>query len=224
MSNALFTFAKDDMICETYPTGGLGCNTSLLYSQKTRETIIVDPGNDFEFLKNMIEKKSLKVLHYIHTHAHFDHIGRTPDLMAYMPAQCWLHRKDFFLYEALPLQARYFGATAANPIPLEDDLKDDQEFSLGSLSLLKTIHTPGHTPGSCSFFSEVFDGPLCFSGDTLFKQSIGRTDLPGGDSQLITKSIRGRLYSLPDETICIPGHGPLTLLHEEKRFNPYVRA
>ena len=126
-----------------------------------------------------------------------------------------------------------FGQHISPPKPIDFDIKDEQTFGLDLADhktleksvfapFLKTLHTPGHTPGSCCFYSEYFDEPLLLSGDTLFRESIGRTDLPGGDSGQIIKSIKQRVLPLATETYCIPGHGPTTTIYHEKKNNPFV--
>ena len=136
-----------------------------------------------------------------------------------------LHKGDQFLYDMLPMQGKFFGQTVGTPKVLDAHLEDGETFSFedGEInSFLTTLHTPGHTPGSCCFYSEYFDEPQLFAGDTLFSESIGRTDLPGGDGRQIIKSIKDRLLTLPDETKVIAGHGPATVIHHEKKFNPFL--
>ena len=136
-----------------------------------------------------------------------------------------LHKGDQFLYDMLPQQGLYFGQQVGTPKPLDAHLEDGETFSFEDSEIntfLTTMHTPGHTPGSCCFYSEYFETPQLFAGDTLFQQSIGRTDLPGGDGRLIIKSIKERLLVLPDETKVIAGHGPATYIQREKKFNPFL--
>ncbi len=208
----------------TFPIGNYQCNCSIFTNKVTKETIIVDPGNDEATILNFIKKNSLKVTHLIHTHAHFDHIGSSSQLKEKLNSTLYLHAKDLFLYQALPMQASFFNQKIPPPIELKDFLEDEQEFSLeNGNNFLKTIYSPGHTPGSCSFLCNLFDVPLLLSGDTLFQNSIGRTDLPGGDSALILKSIKNRLFTLPEETLVVTGHGPATSIQREKRTNPFFR-
>lgn len=138
-----------------------------------------------------------------------------------------LHQDDQFLYDMLQTQGQWFGMKLDAPGKIDSHLRDGEEFGLGVADeqlkkFLKTYHTPGHTPGSCCFYLEQTEGPVLFSGDTLFSNSIGRTDLPGGDSSLIVKSIKNRLFTLPDETRVVTGHGPDTTLYHEKNYNPFV--
>jgi glyoxylase-like metal-dependent hydrolase (beta-lactamase superfamily II) len=201
--------------------GSLGCNTTVLIAKATREAIFVDPGDQSQsFLEKIKPFNISKVLMLLHTHAHFDHIGAAHQLRSDLQTRVLLHKEDQFLYDSLKIQAAWFKVIIENPGPIDAYLEQDQVFQLSDLDL-KTIHTPGHTPGSCCFYTEALGEPLLLSGDTLFRRSIGRTDLPGGDSKQILKSIREHLWSLPEETICIPGHGSKTRIYEEKLENPF---
>ena len=216
---------KNSLILISFPVGSYQCNCSILYSDKTREAIIIDPGNDHTFILKKISDLNLKVKKLLHTHAHFDHIGRSTEVANATGATLHLHKGDQFLYDALPMQGTFFRQIVGIPKAIDSYLEDGEEFGFEDPEMknfLKTIHTPGHTPGSCSFYTEYFDEPIAFAGDTLFQQSIGRTDLPGGDSNLIIKSIKSRLLTLPDETKVIAGHGPDTRIFDEKKYNPFV--
>lgn len=216
---------KNSLILISFPVGSYQCNCSILYSDKTREAIIIDPGNDHDLLLKKIKDLNIKVKKLLHTHAHFDHIGRSSEVAHATGATLHLHKGDQFLYDALPQQGMFFRQIVGTPKAIDSYLEDGEEFGFEDpefKNFLKTIHTPGHTPGSCSFYTEYFDTPQLFAGDTLFQQSIGRTDLPGGDTNLILKSIKSRLLILPDETNVITGHGPETNIYDEKKFNPFV--
>ncbi len=219
----------------TFPVGQLGCNCSIIYSSETREAIAVDPGNDAEVFLRKVAELKVTVKYLLHTHAHFDHIGHADIIRDKLGTPIYLHKKDLFLYDALLLQASYFGQKVAEPKGIDRFIEDEEEFSLKIgdsqfqdkrllRTVLKSIHTPGHTPGSCSFYSEdLGNAPILFSGDTLFANSIGRTDLPGGNFDQIISSIKKRVLSLPSETLVIPGHGQSTSLHHEARYNPFLR-
>lgn len=220
---------KDSLVLESFPVGTLSCNCSVIYDVKTREAIIIDPGNDLEFILSYVKKEKLKVGQLLHTHAHFDHIGASSALGEKLACPVLLHQGDLSLYKKLPFQAMFFGEVCSVPRDPDRMIHDEELFGFnqnpeGSGALrdfLKALHTPGHTEGSCSFYTEFFHEPLLLSGDTLFKGSIGRTDLPGGDHDTLVKSIRNRILPLPEETVCIPGHGPGTRIYEEVRSNPY---
>jgi glyoxylase-like metal-dependent hydrolase (beta-lactamase superfamily II) len=197
----------------------------VVYSKKTREAIAFDPGNDLEGFLKFCESLGVKLKALFHTHAHFDHIGCSYEVSQKFEIPLFLHPEDKFLYDALPTQGMWFGCQVPKPGPLKHFLEDGMELGINDLELAKifnVLHTPGHTPGSVCFYSESFEkAPILLTGDTLFKQSIGRTDLPGGDFDRIKKSIKQRLFTLPEETCCLPGHGPETRIYEEKRKNPF---
>ena len=158
----------------------------------------------------------------LHTHAHFDHISGTRGVKEKTGAAIRLHPADRPLYDALPDQAAMFGIPAGEPLPIDAPIEDGETISFGNHSVT-AIHTPGHTPGSTCYLLEG-ENPALFAGDTLFRRSIGRTDLWGGDTDTILESIRTRLYSLPEATPVVCGHGPGTTIGEEKRANPFVRG
>jgi hydroxyacylglutathione hydrolase len=216
---------KDDLVLESFAVGSFRCNCSLIYSESTKEAIVVDPGNDLEQIMGLIKERSLNVVKLLHTHAHFDHIGQSAEVSRLTGATSHLHNEDMFLYEALAQQGMFFNQPVAKAGEIHSHLQDNESFSLESIHLkefLHTIHTPGHTPGSCCFYTDFFDSPVLLAGDTLFQGSIGRTDLPGGDSNQIIKSIKTRLITLPSETQVITGHGPKTVIHKEKSHNPFL--
>jgi hydroxyacylglutathione hydrolase len=202
---------KNTLNLVSFPIGSYACNCSILYSDKTREAIIIDPGNDLETISRRVDDLKINVKKLIHTHAHFDHIGRSSELSVKTGATIHLHKGDQFLYDQLPMQGKFFRQDVGTPRPIDFYLEDEEDFAFEDPEIktfLKTIYTPGHTPGSCCFYCDYFDRPILFAGDTLFQQSIGRTDLPGGDSNQIIKSIKNRLLVLPDETNVVAGHGP----------------
>jgi glyoxylase-like metal-dependent hydrolase (beta-lactamase superfamily II) len=219
------TLKKNSLNLVSFPVGSYQCNCSILFSDKTREAIIIDPGNDHDFILKVIQDLKINVKKLLHTHAHFDHIGRSTEVSNATGATMHLHKGDQFLYDMLPMQGQYFGQRVGTPKPLDSYIEDGETFGFEDSEIktfLSTLHTPGHTPGSCCFYSEYFDTPQLFAGDTLFQQSIGRTDLPGGNTDQILKSIKERLLTLPEETTVIAGHGPSTVIYREKKFNPFL--
>ncbi len=217
---------------ETFPIGSLACNCSIIYSPETKEAIAIDPGNDAEAFLRKVKELGVTVKALLHTHAHFDHIGQSNSVKKMLNVPIYLHKDDLFLYENLPQQGRFFGLTLDEPAALDGYIEDESEWKIHLLgselkeptlqAIVKSIHTPGHTPGSCSFLLETHEKPVLFSGDTLFLNSIGRTDLPGGDFDTLIRSIKKRLFTLPEETQVIPGHGAFTSLYKEKRANPFL--
>lgn len=205
---------------ETIPVGPLQCNCSIITDEATREAVVVDPGDEGERIGQALARSGLKAVALVHTHAHFDHIGGTAEVAKLTGAAIRLHPGDRFLYDALPDQAALFGLTAGPPLPPGEPIADGEVIRFGT-SAVRAIHTPGHTPGSTCFLLEGPE-PVLFSGDTLFRRSIGRTDLWGGDSEAILASIRSRLFTLPGSTPVVCGHGPGTTIEEERRSNPFA--
>ena len=208
------------MMIETFPVGCFQCNCTVLGCERTHEAIIIDPGDDEDKIVKIIESKGLNVKYLVHTHAHLDHIGVAGPLKRKGYGSIFLHKDDEFLYEALEDQAKLFGLFLPEKEPIDEHLEHQDELEFGD-HLVKVIHSPGHTPGSCCFLIE--EKNLLFSGDTLFQGSIGRTDLPGGDFDQIKDSIMNRIYTLEKDYTVVPGHGPNTSLGYESRKNPFVR-
>jgi len=209
----------------TFPVAPLGCNCSIIRDRISGETIVVDPGGDADRIIQVLKEKGSRVRYIVHTHAHFDHVLGTHEVAEHCrsngdtPDVC-LHEGDDFLYKILPQQCGWFGLDPVYPVEeMKHKLQDGELLTFGNHSMT-VLHTPGHTPGSCSFH---FDGSgVLFSGDTLFAGGIGRTDLPGGDYDQIIKSIRDRILTLDEGTTVIPGHGSFTRIYEEKHTNPFL--
>lgn len=211
------------LIRETFPVGMLGCNCSIIACPETREALVVDPGDEAPAILQALERLGVRAVRLVHTHAHFDHIMGTGGVAAATGAEIVLHKEDRFLYDNLEMQTGLFGMIAPEPPPPPTvELTEDVTLAFGRREA-HTIHTPGHTPGSTCFFVEApGETPIIFAGDTLFKRSIGRTDLWGGSAPQIQQSIRERLFTLPDRTVVVAGHGPDTTIGEEKESNPFV--
>lgn len=210
------------MHIETFPTGPLGCNCSILVDPQSKDAIVVDPGGDFDEIQRRVQKAGAKIVAIVHTHTHIDHVGATAPLQEWSGAPAKIHEADRFLYEMLPVQAALVGMELPETCELEGSLVDDHVLSAGGIAM-QVLHTPGHTPGSCTFVAKLGGTQVAFAGDTLFRRSIGRTDLWGGDSALILRSIKNKLFSLDAATKVITGHGPSTTIGEERRANPFVR-
>jgi hydroxyacylglutathione hydrolase len=210
------------LLIETFPVGLLQCNCSVIACEHTKEAIIIDPGGDADKIMEVVRHYDLKVTHLLHTHAHFDHIGASRTIKEKTGAPIYLHPGDETMYYQIKMQASLFGLSAEDPSPIDHFLSHQQSLSFGQEKTL-TFHTPGHSPGSCCFHLETPDQKFLFSGDTLFKKSIGRTDLWGGSLPTILHSIKTTLFTLPEEVVVIPGHGPETSIGAEKAKNPFVR-
>ncbi len=206
----------------TFPAGPLQCNCSIIACPETKEAAVIDPGGDVDEILKMLQENGLTVKSLLHTHAHFDHILGSRELKEKTGAKICLHEGDDWLYENLGMQCGLFGFKSDEPLPVDVHLNDEEELKIGNIKT-KVIHTPGHTPGSLCFEMSAKDN-LLYSGDTLFQHSIGRTDLWGGSFDEIIKSIRGKLFRLDDSTTVVPGHGPNTTIHQEKKLNPFVGA
>jgi hydroxyacylglutathione hydrolase len=210
------------MVIETFPVGPLGCNCSLVVDETTGTAIVIDPGGDFEKIRARLEKNGARATAIVHTHTHIDHVGATAPLQRWSSAGAHIHEDDRVLYDMLPVQAELLGIALPERCELEGDLNDDTVLRAGEVALA-VLHTPGHTPGSVSFYLDHGSERVAFTGDTLFRRSIGRTDLWLGDSELILRSVNERLMTLPPETRVVAGHGTASTIGDELRHNPYLQ-
>lgn len=210
------------MIRETMAVGLLQCNCTILGDETTREAIVVDPGdgNDLERLRDLLARHGLTVKAIVITHAHIDHIGGAAKLKASTGAPVYMNSADHDLYRHLEVQAAWLGMPVPERTDIDSEARDGDALRLGEAAL-HLIHTPGHTQGSVCLYCP--SEHLLLAGDTLFRDSIGRTDLPGGDGRMILESIHTRLLTLPEETEVICGHGPSTSIGREKERNPFLR-
>ena len=205
------------LIRVTFPVGPLQCNCTIIGDPISKKALVVDPGGDHLRIIAKLDELGLTLVSIIHTHAHLDHFLASGALKELTGATLHLHKDDQFLWDNLEMQCQRFGIPY-QPVPAPDQwLKDDEELACGCGVAL---HTPGHTPGSMSFW--FAEAKLLIAGDTLFKRSIGRTDLWGGDFATIERSIRQRLYTLDEGATVVTGHGPDTNLGDEMRENPFV--
>ena len=210
---------------ETFPVGVLGCNCTIVSCPETQEALVIDPGDEAHAILAALARAGLRAVKIVHTHAHFDHVMATGDVAADTGADVLLHRDDRWLYDNALMQTAMFGLARPGdrppPVPTLE-LRGEEAIAFGRHEA-RDLHTPGHTPGSlCLYLEESGQPPLLFAGDTLFKRSIGRTDLPGGSLPAITHSIRDRLLTLPDGTLVVPGHGAETTIAAEREDNPFV--
>ncbi|MBI4715629.1 MAG: MBL fold metallo-hydrolase [Nitrospirae bacterium] len=209
------------MIHETLVVGLFQCNCSILGCEETREALVIDPGDAPDRILEVLDRHKRTLRYILHTHAHFDHIGGTKRLKEVTGATVLLHPEDLYLYEKADVQASYFGLEPPETAPVDELLEDEGEIPAGSLRA-RVFHTPGHTPGSVCFHLNRGAGKV-FTGDTLFRDSIGRTDLWGGSEEKIMASIRDRLLILDDDTAVYPGHGAATTIGRERERNPFLR-
>jgi len=211
--------SEEKLIRKSFPVGPLQCNCSIIGEPISKLALVVDPGGDAQLILDLLNRLELKVVAIIHTHAHLDHFLASAEIKKATGAPLYLHEADKPLWDMAEVQAQMFLGHSIEKMPDPDHyLKDDQALDVaGGVAL----HTPGHTPGSMSFWFE--DHKLLIAGDTLFRQSIGRTDLPGGSFEEIEKSIRERIYTLDDEALVVTGHGEETKIGYEKQANMFFR-
>jgi hydroxyacylglutathione hydrolase len=231
---------------EVFPVGLFQCNCSIIFDFVRKEAMIVDPGDESEKILERLKAHDVSVSALWHTHAHLDHIGATKTIFEACskineekgkPApQIFLHPEDRWLYDNVKVQSDLLGLPTFEVPKTFEKIKEGQKYE--NFMGVEALHTPGHTPGSCCLkvqaktelwipktFGVGRDGVLpnvLISGDTLFRRSIGRTDLWGGNSSLILQSIRKKLFSLEPDTVVIPGHGPLTVIEQEIAKNPFL--
>ncbi len=208
------------MIRETFPVGPLRCNCSILGDEDSREAIVVDPGDDIPRILALLARHSLTVKQIIVTHAHIDHIAGAQDLKQITGAPILYNQNDLPLIAMMGDQAAWLGVDTPNVKPPDDNLVHGYHVEFGALKG-EVIHTPGHTQGSSCVY--LPSESLLLAGDTLFAGSVGRTDLPGGDTDTLIQSIHERLLTLPDATLVIPGHGQLTSIEIERASNPFLQ-
>jgi len=205
---------------KTLSSSLMGNNVAILYDDATRRTVIIDPSFEPENILAFVQDNALSVEMIMCTHGHFDHFAGLAYLLANLAPkpEVALHKNDLALWRA--------GGGAVHfripiDIPADPDvyLTDEQTIQLGE-GEIQIRHTPGHTPGSVVFYIKVLDVTLV--GDLIFHQGIGRTDLDGGNFEVLKTSIKTKIFTLPPQTMLIPGHGPITTVESEMRLNPYV--
>jgi hydroxyacylglutathione hydrolase len=209
-------------IFEHMVVGDLSCNCYLVGDPATKQAVVIDPGDDGGRISEAITRHGLTVVAVVATHAHFDHVLAAEAIRAATGAPFYLHLDDIELLQWLPASLELFlGIDKSPPVPeVDGKLSDGDELKVGE-SKLQVIHTPGHSEGSICLLAPDSAEGLLFSGDTLFAMSIGRTDLPGGDTQALVSSVHQRLFPLGDLPV-YPGHGPATTLDRERVGNPFV--
>jgi len=202
------------------PLGPLQTNCYLLGCEETMEAAVIDPAWDGRHIAETAVEKGYIITHILLTHAHFDHVGGLAELKEETNAPIYIHPDAVSMLQQAGTSAAYFGIALPPPPNADIMLAENDVIKVGNLEL-NVLFTPGHAPGHVCFYLQAHD--VLFDGDVLFQQSIGRTDLPGGDMQTLMDSIRTKLLPLPDQTHVLNGHGPATTIGQEKAMNPFLQ-
>ncbi len=208
------------MIRETFPVGPLQCNCTVLGDAATGEATVVDPGGDLQRIDAVLQKHNLRVTRIVVTHAHLDHIAGAHALRQRTGAPVFYNQNDLPLLALMPEQAAWMGVAVPTVVAPDADAEDGLTLKVGSTPV-EVLHTPGHTQGSICLYVPSQD--LLLAGDTLFRDGVGRTDLPGGNQAQLMRSIATRLLHLPECSIVVPGHGAETTLGREIQRNPFLQ-
>jgi len=208
------------MQVETVVVGDLSTNCYVVYDPGTGQGLVVDPGGEAERIMERVAALGIKADTVVLTHFHFDHVLAAKEVAGRLDAPIAIHRADAAWLKTPPA---FFAQFAPQPPSLEADalLEEGDLFRVAG-GTIQVLHTPGHSPGGISLWSEV-DG-FVLTGDALFAGGVGRTDLPGSDPQALIRGIRSRLLVLPDETVVYPGHGPASTIGAERSDNPWLRV
>jgi hydroxyacylglutathione hydrolase len=209
------------MIHEILPVGMLQCNCSIFGDEQSREAVVIDPGDEIEEIQAILAKHRLLVKAIVITHAHIDHIGGAQKLKAVTGAPVYMNANDQELNDRLDVQAGWLGMETPEKTSIDVNARDGDSVKLGAAEF-HVLHTPGHTQGSISLWIPAENKVV--AGDTLFRDSIGRTDLPGGNPRQILRSIHEKLMPLDDTTVVIPGHGSETTIGRERERNPFLQG
>ncbi len=209
------------MIIDTFPVGLLQGNCTIRADEETREAMVVDPGDDPGTILEHLSEGGLVLKQIVCTHAHIDHVGAIHELQQRAASPACIHEKDLFLFDNLETQAGWIGIPTPPRGEIDRFVEDGDVVGCRDVEV-GVLHTPGHTPGSLTFHLGG-DRPILFTGDTLFLNSIGRTDLWGGSLPELLSSIGKKLMVFDDETLVVPGHGPATTIGREKAQNPFLR-
>ena len=205
------------MILKRLEVGPLQVNCYILGCERTKEAAVIDPGGDVDQILMALAKDELRLVYIINTHGHFDHTGGNKALKEATGAELLIHRADapHITRQAASAAAMGMGGMEDSPPP-DRLLEEGDVITFGDVSL-KVLHTPGHSGGGISLAT---DG-MVFVGDALFAGSIGRTDFPGGDYDGLIEGVRKKIFTLGDNVVVYPGHGPHTTVGQEKQYNPF---
>ena len=205
-------------LVEPLIVGPLYSNCYIVWDEGEKQGVIIDPGDDSEVILNKVRELGITIKYILATHGHFDHVGAVRPLKQALHAQFLAHEGDFFFIEEGKNTAHRWGVEIDQPPKPDQFIDMGDKIKFGKFELI-VLHTPGHSPGGVSYLYNH----MVFSGDTLFQGSIGRTDFRNGSFKDLSDSIKNHLYTLPDETIVYTGHGPITTIGEEKKYNSFIR-
>jgi len=209
------------MIHSVLPVGLLfQQNCAILADEDTREAFLIDPGDEPGIILAEVDRLKVNVKAILITHAHLDHVGALAETKEALNVPAYMHPGEQFLYDTIDGQAAMFYLPAPRKTTIEHELAEGMKLELGKYTL-HALETPGHSPASISFYIPAANRVI--AGDTLFRRSIGRTDLPGGNLERLLKSIKTKLLTLPPETEVYSGHGPETTIADEARYNPFLK-
>ena len=208
------------MKVESCQVGGLATNCYIVYDEAVREGVVIDPGAEAERILNLIKQRNLQIGAIFFTHGHFDHVGAAADLHDALQAPLWGRGEDIkYILDAVRQGYNFGERVDRAPEKVEFRFEEGIPVNIGPLSF-RVLHTPGHTPGGVTLIC----GKCAFTGDTLFRGGMGRSDFEGGSHRELLNSIKTKLFTLEDDIVVYPGHGPSSAIGWEKRNNPFVRC
>jgi glyoxylase-like metal-dependent hydrolase (beta-lactamase superfamily II) len=209
------------MYLKQLQVGHMAVFAYIVGDEDTGDALVIDPAAETERILAEAKKNGLTIRAVVNTHGHVDHISGNADMKRLTGSKIVIHEADAHMLSSTPAMMLALFRAKASPAP-DVTVRDGDTIEAGSVKL-QVIHTPGHTPGGISLYTDGY----VFTGDTLFVEAVGRTDLPGGSWNTLARAIKERLYTLPDETVVLPGHNygrkPTSTIGDEKRYNPYVR-
>ncbi len=209
------------MILEMLTVGPFQENCYIVGDKNTGNGVLIDPGDEAARISLAVEQTQLEIEKIVITHAHIDHVGAVAALVDEYACPVLMHAEAEPMLKQLPTQAMMMGLRFGKVPTVDRYIEDEEIIEVGGLRL-RALYTPGHAPGHLAFYEE--NAGIVLSGDALFAGSVGRVDLPGGNMEVLMKSIQERLLTLPDETLVYSGHGPRTTIGEERAHNPFLRG